>query len=327
MAQLGDQMLLSEKIAYIAEQIKEAPSTRFIIGAGASYSANVPLSDQMIRLIADKHPACFARLPEDDRTDYGKVMRTLDRAQRERFLIPLLENAKINWGQIALAALFKHKHVSTVLTFNFDLILEKASGLLGMQIPVYDFGFAPTERVGGLATPSIVHLHGQSFGLVLLNTEKETQKHQAALEPILKDTVQNHLTIVFGYSGENDSALETITDQYDSSRRLLWLGHSEDMPQHLQGLMDQEDAEYFGGMDFDTTMIELAMALDAWPPGLVTNPMTHLLAELEPVTDYPCSDNVTYYDILSPMRAKLEELAGKWDLDEHIDELLRDLLG
>jgi len=320
-------MLLSEKIAYIAEQIKEAPSTRFIIGAGASYSANVPLSDQMIRLIADKHPACFARLPEDDRTDYGKVMRTLDRAQRERFLIPLLENAKINWGQIALAALFKHKHVSTVLTFNFDLILEKASGLLGMQIPVYDFGFAPTERVGGLATPSIVHLHGQSFGLVLLNTEKETQKHQAALEPILKDTVQNHLTIVFGYSGENDSALETITDQYDSSRRLLWLGHSEDMPQHLQGLMDQEDAEYFGGMDFDTTMIELAMALDAWPPGLVTNPMTHLLAELEPVTDYPCSDNVTYYDILSPMRAKLEELAGKWDLDEHIDELLRDLLG
>jgi len=309
-------MSFQQNIDYIASQIREAPSTTFIIGAGASQSAGVPTAHEIVELVREKYAFCIDRMPEEDRTDYGKVMRALDPSQRDQFLKPFLENAKINWGQIALASLIKAEKVSSVLTFNFDLILEKAVSLLGMQIPVYDFGFAPTDQVGRLAKPSIVHLHGQNYGLVLLNTDDETEQHRASLKRVLKDAVQNNLTVVIGYSGEADSALETIQSEFNSEKRLLWLGYDETPPKHLDGLLAQNYTEYFGGCDFDRSCIELASKLDAWPPLIVKNPMRHLLEELQPVMDYPVSQNDDHFDILSPMRGNLELKADDWDQDE-----------
>jgi len=83
--------------------------------------------------------------------------------------------AGINWGQIALALMLQNKHVARVLTFNFDLVLERAAALIGLHLPVYDFGAAPAGATDILrvSNQAIIHLHGQSNGLVLLNTAEE----------------------------------------------------------------------------------------------------------------------------------------------------------
>lgn len=304
-----------KSLKYITEQIRNAKSTRFIIGAGASRSAGVLTASEMVAEISEKYAELVGGLPEDNRQDYGKVMRLLNPSQREEYIKPLLNNAKINWGQIALASLIANNHISSVLTFNFDLILERASALLGLQVPVYDFGAAPTDNVRRLANPAIIHLHGQSFGMVLLNTDEETKQHKKAIEPILKETVQEHLTVVIGYSGMNDSAFEVIADKFNSECGLLWLGRTEKTPDHLKPLIAQDYADYIGGLDFDYAMIELAKGLQAWPTPLFENPMKHLISELKPVTKYPVMEGADHYDILSAMRMRLEQMGHDWEED------------
>jgi len=215
----------SRKIKEIAGHIRQssAPGTRtsFIIGAGASVSAGIPTAAGLVEEIQEDFRLCLQGIPEDSRSRYGACMAALTPAERESLIQPKLKDAKINWGQIALASMIKNDFVARVLSFNFDLILEKAVSLLGMQVPVYDFGVAPSGNIHQIARPSIIHLHGQSYGLVLLNTDQETQDHKRNLHPILSDTVRTRNTIVFGYSGEADASFETLQDEFDSFHRLI----------------------------------------------------------------------------------------------------------
>ncbi|MEJ6708158.1 MAG: hypothetical protein QNK92_04990 [Amylibacter sp.] len=57
-----------------------------------------------------------------------------------------------------------------------------------------------------MAEPAIIHLHGQSSGLVLLNSTEDINEHRKRLRPILSETVNDCLTVVIGYSGSADGA-------------------------------------------------------------------------------------------------------------------------
>ncbi|MEJ6708159.1 MAG: hypothetical protein QNK92_04995 [Amylibacter sp.] len=141
-------MALDKKqIEAISGHIRQAKKVRFIIGAGASKSAGIPIPDDMIAMVKANFGHCLYGLLDDQLKDYGAVMGRLSPAERKDFIEPLLEAAGINWGQISLASMIKQEAVSLILTFNFDLIMEKAASLLGMQLPVYDFATAPTDSV------------------------------------------------------------------------------------------------------------------------------------------------------------------------------------
>ena len=157
-------------------------------------------------------------------------MGALSPGDRKSLIEPLLNRSRINWGHIALASIIRHreKNVRRILTFNFDLVLERTASLLGMHLPVYDFGVSPTRDVHDLAATAIFHLHGQSYGLRLLNSEKETAGHKENLRTLLADTVRNHVTIVIGYSGISDPALEVIKEEFNSNRDLIWLGYGKE---------------------------------------------------------------------------------------------------
>ena len=309
-----------ERISEVAGHIRQADGACFIIGAGASRSAGIPTATELVKRVNDDFAHCLTGLPDEDKSNYGKVMYRLSPAERERLISPLLENSRINWGQIALAALAADRKVNRILTFNFDLVLERAAALLGLQLPIYDFGGAPTADINRIARSAILHLHGQSYGLVLLNSNEETQRHKTLLRPLLSDTVRNHLTIVIGYSGEADGALEVIQQEFNSHHRLIWLGHGESQPEHLRPLIDQPYADYIGGCDFDLTMISLARELGIWPPAIVQNPMRHLLDELSDVTDYP-TQKETDIDVLSHMRFRLLSGAEHWDKNNSPDDV------
>ena len=161
----------SRKIAEIAGYIRQSSAlenrTSFIIGAGASVSAGIPTAAGLVEEIKENFAHCLNATPEDRRNQYGACMAALTPAERERLIQPKLKDAKINWGQIALASMINANFITRVLSFNFDLILEKAVSLLGMQVPVYDFGVAPSGKIHQIARQSIIHLHGVSGGAKL----------------------------------------------------------------------------------------------------------------------------------------------------------------
>ena len=172
------------KIAEIAGHIRQAGSVCFIIGAGASRLAGIPTARELTKIINSKYAHCLHDLSDADCENYGKVMSKLAPAEREKLITPLLDKSGINWGQIALATMAQQKYITRILTFNFDLVLERAVAFLGLQLPVYDFGVAPTGDIKRIAEPSIIHLHGQTYGFVQLNSEDETNKHRSRLRPL-----------------------------------------------------------------------------------------------------------------------------------------------
>ena len=157
----------------VARCIRDADNVTIIVGAGASISAGIPTANELVKEINEKYDYRLGKLTDRQRKDYGHVMGALSPADRKKLIQPLLDASGINWGHIALAAMIKSPEIciKRVLTFNFDLVLERAAALLGMHLPVYDFGVAPSRDTAGLAAPAIFHLHGQSYGLRLLNSE------------------------------------------------------------------------------------------------------------------------------------------------------------
>jgi NAD-dependent SIR2 family protein deacetylase/cytochrome c-type biogenesis protein CcmH/NrfG len=300
------------KIKEVANHIRKEGKASFVIGAGASISAGIPSANGLIKLIEQEFPHIYNKLNETDRKSYGRVMSQLFQADIEKLIVPLLTKARMNWGHIALATLLRGEHVNRVLTFNFDLLLERAASMLGVHLPVYDFGTSHTDEVTRLVSPSIIHLHGQSHGMVLLNSDKETRNHAEKLRPVLADTLRNDLTVVIGYSGEADAAFDIFQTEYKSRKRLLWLGHAPSPPPHIQALLDSTRAEYIGDCDFDRVMIDLAKDLGDWPPMILKNPMDHVTEVLEPTTDFPVGEQGDQ-DFLPEIRSRLADFSVRWE--------------
>jgi tetratricopeptide (TPR) repeat protein/NAD-dependent SIR2 family protein deacetylase len=265
-----------------------------LTGAGCSVSAEIPTAQGLLQKIneSDLGPTVRRKLQCDDLTamPYGRVMGHLNAEERKEIIGPCLDNAKVNWGHIALALMMHHGYVGRVLTFNFDSILARACGLIGRYPAIYDFSVVPDSggRFDYLSQPAIVHLHGQGTSLAMMNSEQETQSHARLLEPLFRDTMERFNLLVIGYSGEADAAFDSLCRAYHNKRRLYWLAYSDSAPSPaLQRLTNQPGGfvEHWGGADFDTLMVELAQALGIFPPTLFVDPAQHLLDELAPVID------------------------------------------
>ena len=300
----------SADVSRIAARLRRARKHgrgfHFLIGAGCSISAGIPTATDLVKQIYAEYPSEYAALSDDNRYSYGASMALLSINERRDLVRPYLENAQINWGTIALAQLIREGFVERVLSVNFDLLLENACGLLGVQPAVYDLGAASAGDPSLIVSPSIIHLHGQSYGFVLLNNDEETHKHREKLRPILIDTLRSAPLVIIGYGGSADGVSQTLLDEFEGREPLYWVGHSDEIASHLQGFLKKNLFEYFGGADFDRFMIELAQSLGCWPPSLFSDPLGHLLQRLSPVSAYPVSHSDNAIDLLRDLRRKLE---------------------
>lgn len=300
----------SKDIARIAATLKRAKERQhpahFLIGAGCSISAGIPGAKDLVKKIHTQFEAECDSLSAHERESYGACMALLTINERRDLIRPYLQKAKINWGTIALAQLIGAGFADRILTLNFDLVLENACGLIGLQPAVYDFGVAPASDPAMIVSPAIVHLHGQSYGLVLLNTDEETQAHRKKLQPVLIDTLRSAPLIVIGYSGSADGISQTLLEEFEGREPLYWAGYSDEPEGHLLKLLKKKYFSYFGGSDFDRFMIELAQSLGCWPPDLFFDPAGYLLKCINPVAPYPVAGSGTSVDFLVELRGKLE---------------------
>jgi tetratricopeptide (TPR) repeat protein len=285
-----------EDVRQVANMMRQLPlTTDFLIGAGMSISAGIPIARELIRQIAERYRDEILKLPESKRSDYGACMGALTVEERKDLLKPYLDNAKVNWAHIALAALVKGNYVRRILTFNFDHVLARACGLLGVYPATYDFGIAPASHVDFLSSPAIIHLHGQGFGPVMMNSDIETEEHAEKVEPLIADCLNHSNLIVIGYSGEADKVFPKIVECYRKRRRIFWIGHSEEPGEHLAKLLIGDNGRYctyLGGADADQFMIELAGELNVFPPAVFADPAAHLIEEMADVIEFPLSETL-----------------------------------
>tara|TARA_R100001039_G_C1850034_1_gene110182 strand:+ start:1121 stop:3373 length:2253 start_codon:yes stop_codon:yes gene_type:complete len=281
-----------------------------LTGAGCSLSAGIPLAKALVNEIHEKyHNECRQKLEEEQLYEYGACMSCLTLNERRDLLSPHLDGAKINWAHLAIACLIKAGYVTRVLTFNFDSVLARACGLVGLYPATYDFAASASDVTSHLASPAIIHLHGQGFAHRLLNADSETAENAINIRPLFRNTLSQHPFIVIGYSGVSDSVFPTIKDQYHGEERLYWAGHSETPSNSVLEFLNKggNTAEYLGNSDADDFLINLARELECFPPKLFSDPHGHLLEELEPVSTFPLQEN-DGPDLLLRLRSMLTNL-------------------
>jgi hypothetical protein len=293
-------------------QSTDKHGTALLTGAGCSITAGIPSAS---KLVEECHSAYPDRFKDKKPTDYGECMGMLVISEREAIIGPYLEKQKLNWAHIAIAALIEKKWINRVLTFNFDSAMARSCGLLGLYPATYDFGIGVTSNTDYLATPSIIHLHGQGFGPVQINADNETKKHAKGLRPLLKDTFEKFPLVVLGYSGESDKVFDELKKAYKNNKRIYWLGFEEEPKPHVRAFMAQHPnkIDYFGGADADEFMIAVAQEAGCFPPKVFADPAAHLLDEMRDVVEFPLAKDDTD-DVLKKSRSLLKEHGDKLKL-------------
>jgi len=310
-----------DDVRELAAAIKRRDSgVAFLTGAGCSVSAEIPLASQLVKEIKGKYAEEVKRLVKPElQEDYGSCMGALSLGERKELLEPYLLKAKINWANIALASLIQAKFVRRVLTFNFDSVLARACGLVACYPAIYDFGVSPSNRTDYLADPCIIHLHGQGYGPIMMNSEAETQAHAKKLRPLLDDTFARFPLVVIGYSGEADKVFGEIVEAYSGQYRIYWLGYDETPKGHLSKLREGQHRNlfhYVGGAEADAILIALAQKLDCFPPKAFSDPAGYLHDERAGIADFPLGPTGLKYDLLKQSQKRLKQHGESLKLDE-----------
>lgn len=309
-------------LALFLKKSKES-GTPFVLftGAGCSKSAGIPLAGELVDEINRDFELELKGLSKEDRQDYGKCMSVLVKEDRRKLISNYIKEAKINWTHIAIALLIEKGYFQRVLTFNFDNLLARSSGLLGLYPATYDLTTADLDLHNLIVEPAVVHIHGQSHGFTLLNSDEETTKHAENLEHFIASTLNNSPTLFVGYSGYADAFFPILEKKYTGQHRLFWSGRSEGAPEHLSNSLLKSYgncAHYVQGEDSDIFFIELARALGCFPPKIFENPYEHLLDELEYVTDFPLDKN-EHKDMFAEIKQQLTDDRNKYTARKVVD--------
>lgn len=300
----------SYKVKHLAQYMKKAKEDNkpFVLftGAGCSRSAGIPLASELVGEINQRYELDLIELSALDRSSYGRCMSALTKDDRRELLKGYIQKAKINWAHIVQALLLEKGYVQRVLTFNFDNILSRSCGLLGLYPSIYDFTSANLDLLELIIDPAIVHLHGQSHGFVQLNTDAETTRHAEQLSQFVASTLNQSPSLFIGYSGQADAFFPLLKDKFTDRQKLFWVGREEKVPEHVKkNLIEPNNvAHYLHYADADLFFIELAQELQCFPPQAFDDPFGHLLNLLEPILDFPTQEHAKI-DVLTSTRTIL----------------------
>lgn len=303
-------------LANIAELMRQAKDNGnpyvMLTGAGCSQSAGVPLAGKLVTEMNNKFGVQLSNLNKEDRENYNKCMNALTHQERRQLLQDHIKNANINWAHIGLAALMEAAFTQRVLTFNFDNILMRACGLIGLYPAIYDFTNADVNLQNLIIDPSIIYLHGQSYGFRQLNDENETKNHANNMTNFIAQTLNTSPVIVAGYSGFNDGFFEQIDKHYCGEQRLFWIGYDDKIPSHLQEFFKKykNHAHYIGGQDADNFFVSLMQQLDCLP-SFFTQHAQHTIKILDEVIDFPIPNTDGAINILSDLRQQMNKLGNE----------------
>lgn len=260
----------------LAESLKAANGQCvFLIGAGFSHSAGIPLAGALVEEIKRTFPLSYDRA---ETKSYNHVMGELTPQQRIQLLSQYIECAKVNWAHIALAALFEQDKIDRILTVNFDPLILKACSMVGEFPAVYDLATASEFKSNRIAPKSVFYLNGQHTGFSMLNSEEELEEHKERLREIVNQTGVSRIWVVVGYSGDADPLSEILAEVAERSfdNGLYWVGHSNEPSERQLNLLKHPNAYYIGNQDADKFADELAKEMECFPPDVLVRPFDYI---------------------------------------------------
>lgn len=246
-----------------------AKSLMWFLGAGASASAGIPTASDLIWEFKQKlfvsqrrvprqavedlgspavrnqlqaHIDSLGRLPERDAPDeYAALFEAVYPAESDRstFLASKVRGASPSYGHVVLGALMRAELTSLVWTTNFDPLVADAcarvfGGTGNLTSVDLDRPHLGEEAVASQRWPVEIKLHGDFRSRRLKNTPDELRQQDARLRQLLVDTCQRFGLVVIGYSGRDESVMDTLAAALDKPGAfpagLFWLYRGSGAP-------------------------------------------------------------------------------------------------
>jgi hypothetical protein len=170
-----------------------------------------------------------------------------DEVDRRRYIEAKVKGATPSFGHVALAALMAADRARVIWSTNFDPCVETSA--------THAFGNAGNLTIASLDNPALaeqalkeerwplqVKLHGDFRSRRLKNTGDELRSQDARLRDALAETSRRYGLIVIGYSGRDDSIMESleasaVTGGYPAG--LFWVHRGDTPPlQRVEALIE-----------------------------------------------------------------------------------------
>jgi tetratricopeptide (TPR) repeat protein len=272
----------------------------FLVGAGCSISAGIPLAAQIAQDCAKEIAQSLS----------GQTFRSANRALKwlqdnrhlskrtsgtvwsecyteifDKFFRSSVEQRsiiqraiaqgknRINWAHVCLGELVDHHFVHTVLTTNFDQLVLRGIILAG-RVPVVADGAEAVNRVSSRPnTPQVVHLHGSMHTYNPRNSQRgmmDAGQHpamQATMLSVLHDTP---LLVVVGYAGGEDGFIQNLRAAVDANPELeiYWVLHENCVSvlrDDVRDILTGPNKYYICGQDADLFFSDLMRMLKLQP--------------------------------------------------------------
>jgi tetratricopeptide (TPR) repeat protein len=274
-------------VAQAIKHKKQQTNVVFIVGAGISVTAGVPTTASILTLLRVR----FSHIDFDAvrEPNYGKYMAKLTEEERRDFLGEVIDGAKINFAHLYLGNLVKNQISDTILTPNFDPLIEQSLYRFNLFPAIYDFALSQKFQYSKSVKPCVIHLNGQRHGFTLLNTSRETRRIITDnLRKLFRDTFTNSICVIVGYSGQNDPILDVFNEVKDVFERCFWIAYMDHEPEghELQEFVSGSRVFYVNGFDADSFFYDLNGALELSKPDFLLRPFSSLEESLKNLKDY-----------------------------------------
>ena len=282
---------MNPKIRSLSNHIRAAkePSEKFVLmlGAGASLSSGIkPTTQIMTEMLAEFGSEISGN---DLRQKFNQMWSQWTEAQRNKNLATYLTVAPSS-GYERLAALIRKGHIDTVVTFNFDRLLQKALLAAGMvedeDFKVIVRGDHSDERVVTLMEMpeprvKILKLHGSLRGATFLWSEREMLNYPSGIEQMVTGLTRRPI-LICGYGFQDGCVVRAFSTEGEN---IYCVNKSGIPPGLLRSFMIARRSEslVIEGRDgeFDNFFGQLAEAIEPPPPPpperhIRKNPFKHL---------------------------------------------------
>jgi NAD-dependent SIR2 family protein deacetylase len=283
----------------------DAPKFTLFLGAGASVSSGVKTGKQLVqewRAIYDAnatHKKDHAKNQEwhGQPSEYGHLFGSVYSlpAHRRDFVETCIEEAVPSWGYLYLADLLDSGFFNTVLTTNFDDLLNEACHAFTAELrPLICSHDASIKRFRFTSKrPKIIKLHGDFLFDDIKNTQNEVQYLEKNTEEKLSWLAEEFGVIFVGYGGNDESVMSTIEallrDENKFPNGIYWCRRSSSTESdRLRRISKDRRFKYVEIDDFDSLMADIHGAVTDSPPKIIVDPyaaigkrLSHLLSGLE----------------------------------------------